>query len=173
MLGYEFFGLRTTVWPPGAPEPSRPNANTCEYHSGRTLESRGTDKITQKLEETVPDPLPKIPTKSRLPFGRYRRRKVPPGRGPPGPEFSTWTRLFRTPGRERLPPALLKSISSCSGGGGARAADRAGNWRLRLGDGSETRRKPPYSLVGPRTQLSYQPMLCSSIEFRSLVNSIP
>ena len=110
ILCYEHVPLGTTVWPPGAPESLSTNANSREYLPGRTLENPTAGKMTHPVEDTVPDPLPKIPTKSRFPFGRYRRRKVPPVRGPPGPEFSTWTRLFRTPGRGRLPPALVKSI---------------------------------------------------------------
>ena len=54
--------LRTTVWPPAAPESLSTDADTCGYSPGRTLENPTAGKITHLLEETVPDPLSKTPT---------------------------------------------------------------------------------------------------------------
>ena len=105
---------RRSVRPPGADESLRAFANTREYLPGEALENPKAGKMTPLVEGALPDLLPQISTRCRLPLGRHGRRKVPEGFAAPGPEFSTGRPLLRAPDRGRGPQGLMTSTPTLS-----------------------------------------------------------
>ena len=130
-MSYKDLAQRRSVRPPGADESLRAFANTREYLPGEALENPKAGKMTPLVEGALPDLLPQISTRCRLPLGRHGRRKVPEGFAAPGPEFSTGRPLLRAPDRGRGPQGLMTSTPTLSQLGPRTLELRLGPWSVR------------------------------------------